>query len=571
MTNEIDGRGRHGRKRPRGLANASGGQPSRVGNGRSRRSGAALWAGASAAALLGFAGQARAMDIDLGNPDVQLSWGNTVRYNLGMRVQGRDNAIANSPNTDEGDYRFNKGDVVANRVDLLSEIDFSYKRNLGFRLSGAAWGDAAYDGDSRTNPAFANRGSYIDNHYSNYTKRYYLGPSAEILDAYGFWNFDVGGTSGNVKVGRQTVLWGEAIALTAHSVSNAQAPTDGLKALTSPGVDAKETALPVGQIAGTLQVTPELSLGAQYYFEWQPTRVAEGGTYLGGTDFILRGPDRFSLAPGRFLTNQGIAKPKQSGDFGVNTRWSPNWAGGTFGAYFRVFDERNPTISLNVPAGTYRAVYPENARLYGLSYSTTIGGVSTGLELVRREKTALNSSITDGASEGARGNTWHVLLNGVKIFGPTSFWDQLTLTGELAYSRWDKVTSGQQYFLDCSKRPAGDQSPGTGCVTRDAWQTFLRVSPTWVAVWPGWDVSALAGLTLGLKGNSAVLGGGNQKAGSYTLGVTFTYNQKHDFTLAYNGYLATRDVNPATGMIRVSNGSQIQDRGWVVFTYKGSF
>jgi hypothetical protein len=542
----------------------------RLGGVRSGRPGA-LCATASVAALLGFAGEARAIEINTGNPDVQLTWGNTVRYNIGMRVNKRDDVIGNSPNTDEGDYRFDKNDLVTNRIDLLSELDLNYKRKMGLRLSAAAWGDAAYDGDSRTNPALANRGSYIGNRYSNYTKRYFKGPSGEILDAYGFWNFDAGSMSGNVKVGRHTVLWGEALALSAHSVSYAQAPTDGLKALATPGVDAKETALPVGQISGSLQVTPELAFAAQYYFEWQPTRVAEGGTYLGGTDFILRGPDRFSLAPGRFLANQGIEKPRERGDFGLSARWKPTWLDGTVGAYYRVFDERSPTISLNVAGGTYRAVYPENAKLVGLSYATSIGGMSTGVELVHRRRTALNSSITDGAPEGARGNTWHALFNTVAVVGPNKLWDQLTVTGELAYSRLSKVTSGQQYFLDCAKRPAGDQGAETGCVTKDAWQAFLRVSPSWAAVWPGWDVSALASLSLGLKGNSAVLGGGNEKAGSYSLGMTFTYNQRHDFSIAYNDYLATREVNPATGLIRVSNGSQIQDRGWLSLTYKGSF
>jgi hypothetical protein len=529
-----------------------------------------LLAVASAVALIGFPGEAQAIELDTGNPDAQMSWGNTVRYNLGVRTGGRDNAIGNNVNFDEGEYRFNRGDVVTNRVDLLTELDFSYKKKFGFRLSGAAWTDFAYDDNSRTNPIYANRGSYINNVYSGYTKRYYKGPSGEILDAYGFWNFDLAGAGGNLKVGRQTVLWGEAIALTAHSVSYAQAPTDGLKALATPGADAKETALPVGQVSGTLQVTPELALAAQYYYEWQPTRIAEGGTYLGGTDFVLQGPDRFSVAPGRFLINQHLSDPKNSGDFGVSARWSPSWANGTIGAYYRMFDERNPTISLNLAQGTYRAVYPENARLYGLSYGTSVGGVSLGSELVRRERTALNSTITNGASEGARGDTWHALFNAVATLGPSKLWDQLTLTGELAYSRWDKVTSGAQYFLDCANRPLGDRGVETGCVTKDSWQTFLRASPSWVAVWPGWDVAALASLSLGLSGNSAVLGGGNKGVGSYSLGATFTYNQKHDFTIAYNDYLATHQLTP-TGQIRVSNGSQIQDRGWISLTYKGSF
>jgi hypothetical protein len=272
-----------------------------------------------------------------------------------------------------------------------------------------------------------------------------------------------------------------------------------------------------------------------------------------------------------FFINQGIDKPKKDGDYGLSARWSPSWADGTLGAYYREFDERSPTVSLNPAARTYRAVYAENARLYGLSYSTSIAGTSTGFELVRREKTALNGTITDGSANGPRGNTWHALVNSIAVIGPTSVWDQLSLVGELAYSRWDDVTSGEQFFNSCSKRPAGDRGAETGCVTKDNWVTFLRAVPQWTAVRPGWDISALAGVSYGLDGNGSTLGGGNEKAGSYTLGVTATYNQRHDFSIAYNDYLATNDVNPANGQIRVSNGSQIQDRGWMVFSYKGSF
>jgi len=510
------------------------------------------------------------MEIDTGNPDLKLSWGNTVRYNLGVRTNGRNDVIGNSPNTDEGDYLFDRGDVVTNRIDLLTEIDASYKRNYGLRLSASAWNDWAYKNESKTNPGLATRGSYTGNEFSSYTKRYFKGPSGEFLDAYVYSAFSLGDMGASFKLGRQTVLWGEAISLSAHSVSYAQAPSDGLKGLATPGADAKELALPVGQLSGSLQVTQTLTLAAQYYFEWQPTRVAEGGTYLGGTDFILQGPDRFSLSPAITLTNRGVDRPKNSGNWGFSARWTPSWLDGTLGAYVREFDERSPTISLNIADRSYRAVYPENARLYGVSLATSIAGVSTGFEIVHREKTALNSSITDGAAAGARGKTWHALANAVAVAGPNKLWDQLTVTGELAYSYLEKVTSGEQYFLGCYKRAAGDQDANTGCVTRDAWQGFLRISPSWVAVWPGWDISGLASISAGLHGNSAVLGGGNYRAGSYSLGATFTYNQRHDFSIAFNDYLATNQAT-AAGTIRVSNGSQIQDRGWVVFTYKGSF
>lgn len=515
---------------------------------------------------------AQAMEIDTGSPDLKVSWGNTVRYNLGIRANGRANSIYSSANSDEGDAKFDRGDVVANRLDLLSELDVNYKRDLGLRLSAAAWGDFAYgDTASKTNPAYAALSSYNNSQYSSYIRKYYKGPGAELLDAYVSGAFNLGDVAANLRIGRQAVLWGEAVALSTHSVSYAQTPSDGLKGLATPGADAKEISLPVAQIFGSLQLSPTLTVAGQYFLEWKPTRIAEGGTYLGGTDFSLQGPDRIGTSPTTALINTGIVKPKGQGDWGLSARWSPAWADGTLGLYVRRFDERLPTFKRNLAGGTYGFLYTENAMLYGASYSTSIAGLSTGFEIVRREKTALNSVVTDPAgTEGARGNTWHLLANALAVVGPNGVWDQLTVIGELAFSHLEKVTSGAATFQGCANRPANDQGTETGCSTRNALQGFFRVTPSWVGVFPGWDVSALASLSLGLRGNSAVLGGGNFRAGSYSFGTTLTYNQRHDFSIAYNDYLATNSTNP-NGTIRVSNGSQIQDRGWVSLTYKGSF
>lgn len=508
----------------------------------------------------------QAMQIDVGNPDVALTFGNTLRYAAGWRVEGRDSAIANSPNTDEGDNAYDRGDMVTNRLDLLTEIDFSYQRQYGFRLSASAWRDFAFNDHVKTGDNLTDRGSYENNHYSGYTRRYGKGLSGEILDAYVFGNFQLGEVDSFIRAGRLADLWGEAISLSAHSVSYAQAPSDGYKALVNPGADAKEIALPIGQVTGQFQVTPDLTLLAQYFYEWKPTRVAEGGTYLGGTDFTLEGPDRFSLAPGVFLANDGVDKPNNGGDWGVGARYRPSWFDGTIGAYYREFTERNPTLSLDLVNLRYGAVYPEKAKLMGVSFSKSIGGVSTGLEIVHRQDTAFNSSIRDGSDEGARGDSNHVLVNAIYAMPPSDFWSNANLTGELAYSRWDKIRSGEQYFNRCENGRKAD----SGCVTRDAWQAFLQFAPTWTAVRPGWDITAKASYNAGLKGNSAVLGGGNEHAGSYSVGLTFTYNQQQDFTLAYNDYLGTNKTD-ANGLISQSNGQQLQDRGWLVFTYKNSF
>ncbi|VFT05424.1 anaerobic dehydrogenase [Pseudomonas aeruginosa] len=44
---------------------------------------------ALAVAIMGAAGGATAMSFDIGNPDINLRWDNTLRYNLGVRMEGR--------------------------------------------------------------------------------------------------------------------------------------------------------------------------------------------------------------------------------------------------------------------------------------------------------------------------------------------------------------------------------------------------------------------------------------------------------------------------------------------------
>jgi len=132
-------------------------------------------------------GAAQAFEIPTDNPDLAIRFDNTIRGNFAVRVQSLDPKIANSPLADEGDYSFGDGKTVAERIDLLSELDVVYKKRFGFRTSAAGWYDAAYEsGNSKSNPNTALVGppSYIGNHYSDTTKRLYRGPNGEILDLF---------------------------------------------------------------------------------------------------------------------------------------------------------------------------------------------------------------------------------------------------------------------------------------------------------------------------------------------------------------------------------------------------
>jgi hypothetical protein len=528
-------------------------------------------------ALFAAAGPASAFQFDTG-PDLRMRWDNTVRYNLSARVEGLDPKIANAPNTDESDNKFGRGDIVNNRLDLLSEFDLIYKEMTGFRVSAAGWYDYGYhDTTVKTAPGLEARSSYNDNRYSSFTKRFYKGPSGEILDAFAFANFDTLRTPVRVKVGKHSIFWGESVFNANHSVAYSQMPSDTRKTLSSPGIEAKETFLPVNQVSGQIQLADDLSVNGQYFFDWKPNRLPEGGTYYGAADFLFEGPDRFSVAPGVFLQHVAAIEPRHKhGDWGINVRWSPQWLDGTLGAYYRKFDERQPWSApqVDVPNRFYRLVYAEGTELYGLSLAKRIGSFATAAEIVRRHNTAfVNTAINPSTLEGPRGDSTHALVNATVLTTLGAFANTLTAVGELVYSRWDKIRSNSNLFKAQGYASAATCAPGqdkyNGCVTRDYYGVSLLVSPKWLQVLPGADLSMPVFVSYGLSGNAATLSGGNEGAGTYSIGLSLDYLSRYTIDLKYSDFLVNYHDNGA--IVTTSNGALYKDRGLLQLTFRTSF
>jgi Protein of unknown function (DUF1302) len=466
------------------------------------RTGARLTA--VSAAVLGVlalaAAPAQAMEFNTGNPDLEVRWDNTVRYNLGVRTgQQNKSGVGNNPSFDEGEFRFDNGDVVANRFDLLSELDLVYKGKYGFRVSAAGWYDDAYsDGKARRNPAILIAspnpalngqpvpGSYVGDNYTAYTDRYFAGPSGEIMDAFAFGSFDVAGSPMSLKAGRHTVFWGEALLLggAVHGISYAQMPIDLAKGFATPGVEAKELFRPLNSLSGTFQPTTELSFGAQYFLDWESNRYPEGGTFLGGGDALYNGTQQVFTAVG-LLPRSAVNEPEKRGDFGLSARWSPEALDGTLGFFYRNYTDkinavfatggatRTPTNPLGLQYGQF---YAENIDMFGMSLSKSIGGVSIGTDVSYRKNTPLVANIlgfTPSALVGpqlgalkpflfpngaenvtlndnsyqARGNTWHLVVNALGVVAKTPLFDAASYVGELTYSKLDKVTANQDMYF----------------------------------------------------------------------------------------------------------------------------
>ena len=565
------------------------------------------------AALLAGSSLARAVSIETGNPDVSMRLDTTVRYNLAARAN-KVGAVGNNIQFDESEYKFgDRGDIVTNRLDLLPEFDFIYKKRTGFRISGAAWYDHAYrDTATRRNPALTvgADSAYAGGHYTPYVKRYYRGPSGELLDVFAFVGTDVGDMPLTVKLGQHSTIWGESLFTPTHGINYSQSPLDLAKAFATPGIESKELFRPLTQVSAQLSVSAELSVAAQYFLDWDYSRLPEGGTYLGIIDMGFVGPTGF---PG-LGSNNGLSRPDKRGDWGISARWSPQWLDGTLGFYYRNFTDKTMALFRNdvgTATPSYLQYFAEDIDLFGVSLSKQVGSVSVGAELSYRNNMPLYSPLLApatgpgvnpalypngalaliGNSYAARGQTLHAMLNGVAVLGQGrigdfKLYDTATVLGELTYSRLLDVTDnadayqGMGYGVCNESRRAelgaSFRDKWDGCATRSAVGMQLSFSPTWLQVLPGVDLSAPISVSRGLYGNSPVTLGGNQNNGSYSIGLAADVYAKSRIELRYVDYFGHSKYGPqaqtGTQVVRANGLSTLlKDRGFVALTLKTTF
>ncbi|EJM74605.1 Protein of unknown function (DUF1302) [Pseudomonas sp. GM49] len=604
----------------------------------------------ASAILAVIAPAAHGVELDLGNPDWTARLDNTVKYNYGVRTESADKRMLGTPNNNDGDYNFRKsGTNITNRVDLLTEMDVVYKNTMGFRVSAASWYDKAYDNTgSNSNPFVNGNGSTSgliandprlaavthDNvgngspHLSNYAQRYYSGPSGEILDAFVFYSTEVGEESMfSAKAGQHNVFWGETILNPVHSVSYGQSGLDLAKLAASPGTEAKELFVPRNQLSMTFTVNPELTVGAQYFLDWDAARLPEAGTYYGGSDLIGYGAQSFllgntnakvpgsplgcGLAPCNALTNVRRGHdltPGSSGDWGIMAKWSPAWLDGTLGVYYRETSEILPQAWLDArgitsanpngtrPAGqvpavvntlnsldtaTYQLAYADNIKIFGLSLSKDVGGISVGSDLNIRHNMPLASipaivsttsplglgkglgllpARTDatgviydtpsrGDSMSATGDTLHWTLNGLMTLPKTPVFDQATVLAELYYSNLLKLDSKNEALYKGKDSYRGIDAP-----TRDNWGIAVNFTPTWYQVFPGVDLNAPMSVNVGLAGVSPVSGGGAKDTGNYAVGVGAVVYNKYFVDLKYVDSFGKTEKCNVSGVSTGPNG-----------------
>ncbi|MBF0551345.1 MAG: DUF1302 family protein [Deltaproteobacteria bacterium] len=489
--------------------------------------------GAVILVLFLFVDPAQSFKFDTGNPDMQASWDNTIKFSTAYRLGNKSDALTGDINQDDGDRAFNPG-FISSRFDLLSEFDLKYK-NYGIRLSGAGWYDPVYyhANNDNNSASTANAYSVPHNEFTRDSRRL-MGLDAELLDAFAYGSTNIDSSKVSFRVGQFAQLWGESMFFGNNGIANGMAPIDVIKAMAVPNSQFKEIIRPVPQVGGQWQISSQLSLGAYYQFGWKKDRLPAVDSYFGNLDFFGEGGERLfvgpPLIPGggpqAFYRGTDIEGNDQGqGGFQVRFRCGEY----DFGFYAIRYHEKTPQIyfypGVDVnPAtgqiGKYALVYPEGIQSYGASASTTFGIVNLAGEVSYRYHTPLVSdaaTVSPGQQADnsghplyAVGNSLHAQVSTLTSFGPSFISNEATLLGEIAWN----------YRLEVIDNP-GMLDPNT---TRNGLGIRLVYEPTYRQVISGLDISIPIGGSFFPLGTSSVVPNfGPDKGGDFNLGIKGTY------------------------------------------------
>ena len=535
----------------------------------------------AAIGVMGFTGSGHAYEFDTGS-DAKLRWDNTLKYTVGWRLLNQSPKILNgdpgSParNLDDGDRNFKKGGLMTNRVDWFSALDGTYK-NLGFRISGAAWHDQVYlSSNANTSQATVNTLSVPAGQFDQGTKDL-MGQKAELLEAFLSLKSDSDSeTPYIVRAGKHTLLYGETLFFSGNGINYAQSPMDLVKLLLVPFSQSVEIHRPVEQISAEVQLSSNVSVGAYYQFKWEANHFPASGSYLNVIDYVGAGAESDSG-----MTRVGDVAAKNSGQGGMQVRFKPGDRAVEYGLYAAQYNDKTAQIMLSpssIPGGknAYRLVYANDVKTFGGSLNTVFGPSKVAGEMSMRTNAPLVTAsqldipLTSNGSTHplyAIGRSAHANISSNTDLGNSPLWDSAKFLNELGWNR----------RLSIDKNPLA-LDPN---VTRDALALRMVFEPKYFQVSRGVDLSVPIGLGYNPYGRSSTViafNGGADRGGDLTIGVTADIQKQYKLAINYVHYfgsqnaLLTANTNGAIPAQFMQTGAQaLGDRDFITLSFQAKF
>ena len=204
--------------------------------------------------------------------DLNGSWDTTLAYGQSWRVANpdcrliatADGGCGRSPNIDDGDLNYLGRAVFSKSLSAVTEISLNYKSFGVFARASALHDFAVTNGDTDRTPLSPEARNLV----GSYTR---------MLDAFGFWRFNLGTMAAELRLGKQVVSWGESTFIQGglNTVNHFD-----VAALRTPGSELKQALLPDQLALFNVQFTEHLSGQFLYLFKWHQTQAEPDGSYF---------------------------------------------------------------------------------------------------------------------------------------------------------------------------------------------------------------------------------------------------------------------------------------------------
>ncbi len=516
---------------------------------------------------------------DAGN-NLEVNLTTTLDYSAAYRVNNPSKLLTTSNysssaqnllavNTAEGDLDFRHG-FFSNEIDALPVLDIR-DGNYGMHVSGDFYINTPYLGTNQDNQP-ENLNPYTVGKSNDFTSgtRNVNGEYARLLDAFAFAQHPFGnGQMVSLKVGRQTLTWGQSLFFAQNGISGAMAPIDIITAQGLPNPQTQQVLLPTGQVVVTYQPGNGITLQAYYQFEEQHDLFQGVGAYFSNNDFLDAGGERIIPLAGQPLylfRAHDLNPPSQNGEFGASVQ--DELGNYDVGLFALRYDAKTPEIYATVtgvtptPNGTslgnYRLVYPRDIQLYGTSLSSTIGPVNVAGEVSGR----INEPLYAQVIQTPAGNTGNASNDPLYPVGNTlhAQASELYLSPALPLAPGGVQIDSEVEFNHVIHVSANkDQLTPGRQASAAAFETVI--TPTYNDVLPNLNVTVPVGFTYDFLGRSQIDQTMNHGTGEISVGVTGTYKSNWIAGLTYNNYFGKPDL--------VTN--PLADRGYVSFNLQHTF
>lgn len=545
---------------------------------------------------------ANAIDFQLGelngrfssNLSIGSSWrANSVDQSLISQVNGG-TSLTNSGAYDDAYLNYARGDAFSQIIKGVHELSLEGEKG-GVFLRGKYWYDYALKERNVPHGHLINgyqANSPLDEDGLNDLAAF---SGIELLDAYLFRDFEVNQQAASIRLGRQVINWGESTFVPGGI--NSISPFD-LSAFRRPGAEIKEALLPANMAFASLDLNDNLSLEGFYQITWEGTVIDACGTYFAKTDFAAQGCDGIRIAtptipatlandPTYFNApalaplvvrrdSNGHREPDDSGQFGLALRYYAEQLNDTeFGLYFANYHSRLPLISGINTAGApnapfdsrYYITYPEDTKLLGLSFSTTVDEWAISGELSHKQDvpvqlngplmvSAMLTQFSGGsgnsgadtlvAAAGLNGNIQGYSLFDIsqaqatliRFYNNVLGASRMTVAGELA---WTHIHNFSEDANALKYGRAGEygysSGDNDGFVTQDSYGYVIRASLLYPDALNGINLTPTLTFRHGLEGYSPQPGGiFNEDEKQLSLSLLGSFRNQYQAELSYTNY-----------------------------------